>query len=98
MSKWKLFVEHVREGMGVEAQSPEMMLDADSKKDQVINAIIKRGVEVEEKDLPGIMSEMKLYFEAYKNGDYFTDLDSKDYCYNNLHCGKKQKNAGITLR
>lgn len=50
-----------------------------TKKDLVINAIIKRGVEVGVDDLPGVMEEMKAYFEKYKNGNYFFDFDSGDY-------------------
>ena len=50
-----------------------------SKKEQVINAILKRGHEVQAGDLPDVEKEMIAYFEKNKNGNYFTDLKSNDY-------------------
>ena len=87
MSKFDVFVQGVRESMGMEFISlDDLTLDSSkptktdiSTKDQVVNAILKRGVEVTEEHLPDIMEEMKAYFAEYKNGDYFADLKNQDY-------------------
>lgn len=50
-----------------------------TKKDQVINAILRRGFEVGVDDLPATMEEMKSFFETYKNSNYFEDINSKSY-------------------
>ena len=87
MSKFDVFVQGVRESMGMDSISrDDLTLDSSkptkadiSTKDQVVNAILKRGVEVTEEHLPDIMEEMKAYFAEYKNGDYFADLKNQDY-------------------
>ena len=79
MSKLKDFVNHVQEALGNNASASKTALDETSPKGQVISAIIKRGVEVQVDDLPAVMAEMKTYFEENKNGNYFTNLHSKDY-------------------
>lgn len=50
-----------------------------TKKGLVLDAIFHRAHEVTVEDLPNAESELLSYFEEFKNGDYFNDLQSKDY-------------------
>lgn len=49
------------------------------KKQQVLDAVLKRGKFVNTDDLPVIEKEMMAYFEEYKNADYFNDCSSDAY-------------------
>lgn len=50
-----------------------------SKKEQAMQALMLRGKEINAEDLPRVEEEMMAAFEAFGNGDYFTDLASNDY-------------------
>lgn len=50
-----------------------------TKKELVLEAILKRSREVQVEDLDQLEKEMLGYFEEFKNGDYFNDLKSEDY-------------------
>ena len=50
-----------------------------TKKQQVIDAVLKRCQAVSTDDLPKLEKELMAYFERYKNADYFSDYYSQDY-------------------
>ena len=50
-----------------------------SKKEQVINAVLRRGKAANTDDLPKIEKEMTAFFDEYKNADYFRDYSSDAY-------------------
>jgi UDP-2,3-diacylglucosamine pyrophosphatase LpxH len=50
-----------------------------TKKELVLEAILRRSHEVQIEDLPQVEEELQAFFEEFKNGDYFNDFKSEDY-------------------
>lgn len=82
------FIQYIKSALNEERSPSEPVSHATtegipegdvSKKELVINAVLKRAVEIQPEDLPRVEEEMLAYFEEYKGEDYFNDIDSTSY-------------------
>lgn len=86
MSRFGFLIEQVKQALASNLSEESPLLDEtadskmqDSKKQQVLQAVLKRAKAIMEEDLQWVEHDLMEFFEENKNEDYFADLTSEKY-------------------
>lgn len=86
MSRINILIEQVKQALTAkpsdECSLPDITAELKmpaSKKQQVLQAVVKRAKAIMEEDLPWVERDLMAFFEENKNEDYFVDLTSEKY-------------------
>lgn len=86
MSRLGILIEQVKQALAAKLSAESSLPDETaelkmpaSKKQQVLQAVVKRAKAIMEEDLPWVERDLMAFFEENKNEDYFVDLTSEKY-------------------